>query len=305
MKAKRLLRAGLAVIALLLAGFGAWLYALPQPTKGRMPAPIAQEETATTLAALKPPKRSRPLIAIIGLNDGSETTDYVLPYGVLRRADVADVVALAIAPGLVQLHPALSIMPQATAAEFDARHPEGADYVIVPAMMRDDDPAVLQWLRRQAARGATIVDICAGAKVLAAAGLLDGRRATTYWYYVDKLRKAHPTMAYVANRRFVVDRGIRTTTGISASMPMSLTLIEAIAGRDKAVAVARDLGIDRWDARHDSRAFAFTRPFATTVVENVLAVWNRQELGIQLRPGMDEASLALTADAWSGPSGRM
>ena len=82
-------------------------------------------------------------------------------------------------------------------------------------------------------------------------------------------------------------------------MPMSLTLIEAIAGRDKAEAVGRDIGLADWDARHDSNAFRFTRPFALTAMRNVMAFWNRERLGIELSPGVDEVSLALVADAWS------
>ena len=82
-------------------------------------------------------------------------------------------------------------------------------------------------------------------------------------------------------------------------MPMSLTMIEAIAGRDKAKAVARDLGLTDWDARHASDAFHFKRPFALTAIGNMLAFWNREQLGIELAPGVDEVSLALVADAWS------
>ena len=51
------------------------------------------------------------------------------------------------------------------------------------------------------------------------------------WYYLEELRKKYPAIHYVANRRLVVDKGVVTTTGISASMPTALTLIEAIAGR--------------------------------------------------------------------------
>jgi transcriptional regulator GlxA family with amidase domain len=211
---------------------------------------------------LKPPKRRRPLIAVIGNNDATETTDYVMPYGILRRADVADVVALATQPGPVTLYPALRVEPDATVAEFDTQHSEGADYVIVPGMSRDDDPAVLQWIRSQKAKGATVIGVCAGAKVVASAGLLDGKRATTHWCYLNQLRAGHPMIRYVADRRFVVDQGVATTTGITASVPMSLILIEAIAGRDRAEAVGRDLGLAEWDARHDSSAFKLTRPFA-------------------------------------------
>ena len=80
---------------------------------------------------------------------------------------------------------------------------------------------------------------------------------------------------------------------------MTLTLIEAVAGRGRAETVARDLGLPHWDARHDSDAFTFTRPFALTAMGNTMAFWNRERLGIALRPGVDEVSLALVADAWS------
>ena len=98
------------------------------------------------------------------------------------------------------------------------------------------------------------------------------------------MTEAHPAIRYVRDRRIVVDGNVATTTGISASMPMSLTLIEAIAGRDKAEAVGREIGIAHWDARHDSGAFKFTRAFATTAIRNTLAFWRREQFGIALGP---------------------
>jgi putative intracellular protease/amidase len=294
-----LLWGGLGVVVLALAGFGGWILTLPSTPVAMAQPPIAEAEAAATIAALKPPKRERPVIAIIGVNEGTETTDYLMPYGILRRADIADVVAVATKPGPVTLYPALTVEPQATVADFDAKYPDGADYVIVPAMYRDDDPVVLAWLQAQSKKGAMVVGICAGAKVVAAAGLLDGKRATTHWFYIDEIRDEHPTLQYVSDRRLVVDQGVATTTGITASMPMMLTLIEAIAGRQKAESVASDLGLAEWDARHDSNAFKFTRPFALTAMGNTLAFWSRDDLGMELQPGVDEVSLALVADAWS------
>lgn len=294
-----LLSGVLVVLVLCLGGFGGWILSLPAATAAVEAPPVPREEADAMLAALKPVKRERPLIAVIALNEATETTDYLVPAGILRRADVADVVMLASGPGPVTLYPALRVIPDATLAQFDAAHPEGADYVIVPAMSRDDDPAVLTWLTSQAAKKARIIGICAGAKVVAASGLLDGRRATTHWYYLREMLGRSPTTTHVADRRMVSDEAVTTTTGISASMPMMLTLIEAIAGRTKAEAVARDLGMGEWDAGHASGAFRLTRPFAVTVLANRMAFWNRDEFGLRLEPGVDEVSLALVADAWS------
>ena len=290
---------GIAVVLLGLGGFGAWLFPLPASIDSAVAPPVPHEEFENVLAALRHEGEERPLIAVIGINDATETTDYLLPTGILRRADIADVVMLATGEGPVQLYPALRVEPDATIAAFDAEHPDGADYVIVPAMSRDDDPAVLAWLREQSGKGARIIGVCAGAKVVGAAGLLDGRRATTHWYYLGALLKRSPSIDYVADRRFVADDGVVTTTGVSASMPMMLTLIEAIAGRPKAEAVARDIGVETWDMRHASHAFRLTRPFAMTVLANSASFWSHDTRGIELQAGMDEAALALVADVWS------
>ena len=287
-----------AIVLLVLAGAG-WLWSLPTTPSVTAPPEIAQDERDATIAALKPPKRQRPLIAIIGINNATETTDYLMPYGILARADVADVVTLATGPGPVTLFPALKVEPQATIAEFDARHPDGADYVIVPAMSRDDDPEALQWIRNQSAKGAIIIGVCAGAKVVGDAGLLHGKRATTHWYSVKELRGKHPTVRYVEDRRLVVDNGVATTTGISASMPMSLTLIEAIAGRDKAKAVSRDIGLARLGRAPRERRVPFHTAVRADGDRQHSGVLGHEQLGIELKDGADEVSLALAADAWS------
>ena len=174
MKRKLLLTGSLSTVALLITMGGIWIVTLPSaPVKGNAPA-IGKGEAEATLSALQPPKRQRPVIAIVGANEGSETTDYLMPYGILKRADVADVLALGMKPGPISLYPALKIDPHTTVANFDAMHPGGADYVIVPAMQHDDDEAVLRWINQQAAKGAIIIGVCAGAKVLGNAGCWTG-----------------------------------------------------------------------------------------------------------------------------------
>src|SRR5439155_10553082 len=182
MNSRRVLWSALGAVVFVAVIGGAWIVSLPTAPSVAAPPAIAQDERDATIAALKQPKRQRPLIAIIGINDATETTDYLMPYGILKRADVADVVTLATRPGPMTLFPPLKVEPQATVAEFDARHPDGADYVIVPAMSRDDDPEALQWIRSQSAKGAIIIGVCVGAKVVGDAGLLHGKRATTHWY---------------------------------------------------------------------------------------------------------------------------
>src|SRR3546814_9877366 len=102
----------------------------------------------------------------------------MIPYAVLTRSGIADVIVVAPERSPIAMMPALSIRPQSTLGAFDSAHPEGADYVIVPAFHHDDrEGPILDWLRKQAVSRATIIGICEGVKVVGRAGLLDGRRA--------------------------------------------------------------------------------------------------------------------------------
>ena len=270
--------------------------------------PSRNRNHARTIDALRPPKRKRPVIAIITLNDAAEVTDLLVPYGVLSHANVADVTVVAEHAGPVRLHPfsalgrgpeLLRVEPQSTTRTFDERYPDGADYVVVPALEPRNNQHVLDWIVAQHRKGAKIFSVCAGSLTLAAAGLLDGRPATTHWAYIDALRKAHPTMQWVSDRRYVAADGISTSTGITASIPVTVALVEAIAGRSKAEQLAHDLGVANWDARHSSSAFQLTWEHQKTFLRNWLSFWRHETIGVPVSEGVDEIVLALTADAYS------
>jgi putative intracellular protease/amidase len=239
------------------------------------------------------------VVAVLALNEGTETTDLLLPHAVLRRAGVAHVQVVAPRAGRVALYPALQIDGAQDFAAFERSHPSGADYVIVPAMQDDGDEAVTAWLRRQAGQGARVIGICAGALVVGRAGLLDGRRFASHWYYVDRLIERHPTATYVPHQRYVVDREVATTTGITASMPAMLALVEAIGGRDKSAALAAELGVTSWSPVHDSAPFTLDAGRRIDFLLNKAAFWRHASWRVDVQDGSDDIALALAADAWS------
>jgi putative intracellular protease/amidase len=247
--------------------------------------------------------RSRPVIAIIGNNSGTELVDFAIPYGVLMAADVSDVVTVAAHPGPITMRPALSVQAQATAREFNARHPDGADYVIVPAMVDREDPVLLGWIAGQGRRGATIVSICDGALVIAGAGVSTGHVATAHWATESLRAREYPDTHWVKNVRYVADGRVVSSAGISAAMPTSLALVEAIAGHARAAAVAAELGVADWGTRHDSDAFQprFGVNLSAFAATNYTNRWFHpmQRIGVPVAPGVDEIALAITADAYS------
>ena len=300
---KRTFLAGLGAV-LLLGLVAASIVLAPGQLKPAATSPvtaIGASEQAQIIEAMRPArKRERPVIAILALNEATEVADFLVANGVLRQADVADVTVVAERGEPIRLYPGgLSVEPEATARAFDERYPAGADYVVVPAMESDNDRFVLDWISAQHNKGAQIVSICNGSMKLAAAGLLDGRRATGHWYSIAQLKREHPTMQWVPDRRYVTDGGITTSTGVTANVPVMMALVEAIAGRATAERVAGDLGIPNWDARHRSSDFQLTGEHRKTFVRNKVAFWRHENLGLPVAEGVDEIALGLTVDAWS------
>lgn len=246
-----------------------------------------------------PAGRERPVVVMLADNAGTETTDFIVPYAMLKEAGVADIRSVATEAGVVELMPALRIRADETIAEFERRQPDGADIVVVPAMHVKDNPRIIAFLRRQASAGTLIVSICDGARLVANAGLFEGRRATGHWFSFNRLARAFPETTWVRDARIVADGNVMSTTGVSASIPASLALIEILADRATAESIAARYGIGNWSFDHDSDAFGLTLGMITTGLGNLGAFWRHEELLVEVGQGFDEIGLALQADAWS------
>ncbi|KWH54807.1 DJ-1/PfpI family protein [Burkholderia anthina] len=244
--------------------------------------------------------RTRPIVAVVGENYYTELTDYVVPYGIVAESGAADLVALATKPGPIRMFPApMNVIPDETTAQFDERVPQGADYVIVPAVHRDSDPALLAWVAGQAKKGATIIGVCDGVWVVARAGLLEGRRATGHWYSMNDLRKKFADTRWVDGKRYVADGKVVTTTGVTATIPVSLALVEALAGHERALQVAERLGRAAWSSEIATDRFSLGLPAMATIATNYVSFWSHEDFGIPIAPGVDEIALVLEADAYS------
>ncbi len=103
------------------------------------------------------------------------------------------------------------------------------------------DAALLAWLRERATAVPRVGSICTGALVLAAAGLLDGRAATTHWGYCDRLARAAPRARVEPDALYVRSGRIYTSAGVTAGMDMALAMVEQDWGKATALAVAREL----------------------------------------------------------------
>ncbi|MDI3404046.1 GlxA family transcriptional regulator [Streptomyces cavernicola] len=106
---------------------------------------------------------------------------------------------------------------------------------------RSTDAGLVDAVRELAPRARRLVSVCSGALLLAEAGLLDGRRATTHWMFCEKLARDHPEVRVEADRIFVRDGHVATSAGVTAGIDLALALVEEDLGRDIALTVARHL----------------------------------------------------------------
>jgi transcriptional regulator GlxA family with amidase domain len=118
------------------------------------------------------------------------------------------------------------------------------DLAVVPGGVTtriEADPAVIAWIRAAAASGAVVASVCTGAFPLALAGLLDGRTATTHWEDQAELRRRFPAVEVVDDLRYVDHGDVATSAGVSAGIDLALHLVARFAGRELAVATARQM----------------------------------------------------------------
>ncbi|MFC5202894.1 MULTISPECIES: GlxA family transcriptional regulator [Streptomyces] len=132
----------------------------------------------------------------------------------------------------------LTLVPDGTLAEAPAPHT-----LLVPGGQgtRQPDPRLTDWLRVHGPRADRLVSVCTGALLLARAGLLDGRRATTHWAYCDKLARDHPAVQVDPDPIYVRDGRVSTSAGVTSGIDLALALVEEDLGRETALTVARHL----------------------------------------------------------------
>jgi AraC family transcriptional activator FtrA len=119
-----------------------------------------------------------------------------------------------------------------------------AGTIVIPGWRDADEPppaALLRAVRAAHRRGARLVTICSGVFVLAAAGLLDGRRATTHWRYVDRLRTRYPRVRVEPDVLYVDEGNILTSAGSAAGIDLCLHVVRRDYGAEIANQVARRL----------------------------------------------------------------
>ncbi len=119
------------------------------------------------------------------------------------------------------------------------------DTLLVPGGCAGDTyhapPALVNWIRRRAPSVRRLASVCTGAFMLAATGLLAGRRVATHWEWVERLRRQHPLVQVDGDKIYVRDGQVWSSAGVSAGIDLALALIEEDYGHRVAIETARQM----------------------------------------------------------------
>ena len=155
-----------------------------------------------------------------------------------------NVYTVAALPGAVISQRFITIVPQYTIENCPK-----PDIIVLPGGSTGssvDNPKVIAWTQAAAKDSAILMSVCTGAFILAKAGLLDGREATTWYGKVEDLKKAAPKTKIHAGTRYVDNGQIITTAGVSAGIDGALHLVSRLYGEDAALGTAKYMEYDKW-----------------------------------------------------------
>ena len=243
------------------------------------------------------------MVAVALGTSGTIGSDAIAPYEVFATSPMFSVYTVAAVANAVPTRGGPFIVPTYTFADTTTGRAPRPDVVVVPAVADPDGPqeaALRAWITDQADRGARILGVCDGSRVLAATALLDGRSATAHWTRLGALRRQHPQVRWVEGRRFVQDGPVTTTAGITSGIPGALQVMADLAGPEEATRVGQVVRYPNWSVHGDTTIP--TRSFSVAdlpVGLNALIPWGRPTIGVALADGVGEIDVASTFEVYS------
>ena len=158
----------------------------------------------------------KPTVAVVLGDTVTEVADMLGPYVAFKTAEAFNVITVADRKVAVSLSGGLDVAPHFSFAELDARLGRDPDLIVIPNIVnvRGND-AVRNWVREHGRKESLVMSVCAGAEMLAATGLIDGRRATTHWGEIGRIERSYPGVDWVRGQRYVDDGQFVSTAGSS------------------------------------------------------------------------------------------
>lgn len=187
------------------------------------------------------------------LFEGAELLDFAGPYeafstaGRMEGVPYFNTFSLAEKSGLI-----VSANGLPCGIEYTLDDAPELDVLLVPGgkgtRTEVNNAGLIQWIKDVASRAELVTSVCTGSFLLAEAGLLSGKKATTHWGSIERMRETYPDIEVLENTRYVDQDTIVTSAGVSAGIDMALYVIERLHGAAAAESAARLMEYEYWTA---------------------------------------------------------
>src|ERR671933_178267 len=264
---------------------------------------VPQADPAQGWPPARPVPEGRLAVAVVLGASGSVITDAFGPYEVFARSPRFFPYTVSASRATAMLSGGLAVVPDYSLDDVDQGLATEPDVVVVPAVAAPNgkrEAPLRDWITRRADRGAHVLGVCNGSRLLAAAGLLDGRRATAHWSAIRGLARRRPHVDWVRGQRYVQDGTLTTTAGVTSGVFGALRLVEQLAGSDEAQRVGQELGYPGWSLHGDTGIPA--QRWAPRDLALLLAVvfpWLRPTVGVGLVEGGGDLEVAAPFEGYS------
>jgi len=191
-----------------------------------------------------PPGKSDYQVAIF-LYEGVELLDFSGPGEVFGATEGFHAYTVSVDGKPIVAQGYVTVQP-----EYSIANAPRPDIVVYPgggAMATSRDERVMDWIHHLADQGTVQMSVCTGARILAAAGLLDHLKVTTWHGFIDRLQEIVPSAQVLEHTRFVDNGSILTTAGVSAGIDGALHVVERLKGKEVAAATAHYMEYDKWN----------------------------------------------------------
>ena len=239
----------------------------------------------------------KPTAVVVLGSEGANVADVLAPYQVLADSGGFNVYTVAEQPQPVTLTGGLDLIPDLTFQQLQERLPGTPDVIVMPQIPEAGEPTaapIVEWLQQQRANGdPLLLTVCVGAEVLAQAGLLDGRPATSHWLGLIGHRRYYQAVHWQDGVRYVDDGDVITSAGVLSGVDGALRVVERMLGEPAAWQAAR--AVDWPDYSPGGLAPIPRYRLAPADVVGLLSAayrWDRPTMGVLLTDGVGEIELA-------------
>lgn len=245
----------------------------------------------------------RLVVAVVLGRSGTDAADALAPYDVFARSDRFSVYTVAHSTAPVRLERGLTVRPTYSFGDVASGKAAQPDLLVIPAV---NDPArtieadLRSWVAEQAAGGTRILGVCAGARVLADAGVLDGHRATSHWSRIPELEKTRPQVHWVTQERYVDDGRITTTAGVTSGIPGALHVMAQLVGTAEASRIGQQVKYPSWSINEGAAIPAQRFQISDAPLAlNIALPWFKPSLALALTNGVNEIDVAAPVEVYS------